>query len=111
MAILLFLRDATLITLYMVKKFIDNAAEPAIRPQGEGKYMSRVEMDASVNITSFLADQRDEAIDIQGNTALHVVIGDSEKTNDDIEQLVNASPHLMYMVNREGCSPLDQAIN
>ena len=30
---------------------------------------------------------------------------------DDIEQLVNASPHLMYMINREGCSPLDLAIN
>jgi hypothetical protein len=56
MAILLFLRDASLITLYMVRKFIDNAAEPVIRPQGEGKYMSRVEMDASVNISSFLAD-------------------------------------------------------
>jgi hypothetical protein len=56
MAILLFLRDASLITLYMSRKFIDNIAEPKIRPQGEGKYMSRVEMDASVNISSFLAD-------------------------------------------------------
>jgi len=64
MAILLFLRDATLVTLYMVRKFIDNAVEPTIRPQGEGKYRSRVEMDASVNISSFLADQKDEAVDI-----------------------------------------------
>ncbi len=56
MAILLFLRDVTLITLYFVKKFIDNSAEPLIRPQAEGKYMSRVEMDASINITAYLMD-------------------------------------------------------
>jgi hypothetical protein len=28
----LFLRDVTLITLYLVKKFIDNSSEPLIRP-------------------------------------------------------------------------------
>lgn len=32
MAVLLFLRDVTLITLYFVKKFIDHSAEPLIRP-------------------------------------------------------------------------------
>jgi hypothetical protein len=71
MSVLLFLRDVTLITLYFVKKFIDNSAEPLIRPQAEGKYMSRVEMDASINISAYLLDQRDEGLDEEGNNPLH----------------------------------------
>lgn len=71
MAILLFLRDVTLITLFFVKKFIDNSVEPLIRPQAEGKYMSRVEMDASINISAYLLDQRDEGLDEEGNNPLH----------------------------------------
>jgi len=56
MALLLFLRDVTLITLYFIKKFIDQSAEPMIRPQAEGKHMSRVEMEASTNITNYLLE-------------------------------------------------------
>lgn len=32
MSVLIFIRDATLITLFIVKKFIDQTAEPLIRP-------------------------------------------------------------------------------
>lgn len=58
MAILLFLRDVTLITLYIIKKFIDssNGEEPLIRPQAEGKYVTRIEMEAEANITAYLND-------------------------------------------------------
>lgn len=72
MSILLFIRDVSLITVYFIKKFIDHSAEPIIRPQTEGKYMSRVEMDASTNITNYLLEQKDECIDENGNTLLHI---------------------------------------
>ena len=71
MSVLIFLRDVTLITLYVIKKFIDQTADPLIRPQAEGKYMSRVEMDASTNITNYLLEQKEEGVDEEGNTSLH----------------------------------------
>jgi hypothetical protein len=58
MAILLFLRDVSLITLYLVRRFIDQQQSPIfIRPQTtEGKQRSRVDMDASVNINRYLLE-------------------------------------------------------
>jgi hypothetical protein len=91
MAILLFVRDATLITLYIIKKFIDNTGEPLIRPQAEGKHMSRIEMEASVNITNYLLDQKDSNIDELGNTALHEVTK-FDNPLDEVETQVYASP-------------------
>ena len=96
MSVLLFLRDATLITLYFVKKFIDHSAEPLIRPQAEGKYMSRVEMDASVNISAYLLDQRDEGLDEEGNNPLHQAV---KSVDGDIETLITQAPHLLYKIN------------
>lgn len=113
MAILLFLRDVSLITLYMIRRFIDQAEDPKIRPQTEGKvYMSRVEMDASVNISKYLLDQKEEGLDAQGNTILHQAIKNGEATSlEDIDQMIGLAPHLIYLMNREGCTPLDLAIN
>jgi hypothetical protein len=76
MSIMLFLRDITLITMYVIKRFIDNGGsqdEPLIRPLAEGKYVTRVEMDADANISGYLQDQRDENIDEIGNTSLHAL--------------------------------------
>jgi len=64
MSILLFLRDIAMITLYMAKKFIDQSSNPLIRPEVEGKYYSsKVDMEASVNISNYLLDQKDDAVD------------------------------------------------
>jgi len=71
MSVLIFVRDATLITLFIVKKFIDQSADPLIRPQAEGKNMSRVDLEASTNISNYLLDQKDESVDENGNTVLH----------------------------------------
>jgi len=87
MGILLFLRDAALITLYFTKKFIDHSAEPLIRPQVEGKYMSKVDMDASITINNYLLEQKDESLDPHGNTNLHQAV----RTHDlsELEQLIS----------------------
>ena len=53
-----------MITLYMTKKFIDQSSNPLIRPEVEGKYnSSKVDMEASVNISNYLLDQKDDAVD------------------------------------------------
>ena len=56
MSVLIFVRDATLITLFIARKFIDQSSDPLIRPQAEGKNMSRVELEASTNISNYLLD-------------------------------------------------------
>jgi ankyrin repeat protein len=68
-------------------------------------------MDASVNISNYLLDQKDESQDIQGNTLLHLEVANVEKTAEDVERMAANGPHLMYMVNSEGQTPLDVAIN
>lgn len=71
MSVLLFIRDASLITLFIAKKFIDDNADPLIRPQADGKYMNKIEMEASINISAYLLNQKDEGVDEEGNNPLH----------------------------------------
>lgn len=42
MSIMLFIKDVTLISLYLIRKFIDQSSNPAIRPKGVGKILSKV---------------------------------------------------------------------
>lgn len=109
MALLLFLRDVTLISIFFVKKFIDQTQEPLIRPQGAGRYMSRVEMEASTNISNYLLDQKDENIDEDGNTSLHQVT--KMEGLQEMDMAAFASPHMLFLINKEGCTPLCIAIN
>jgi hypothetical protein len=46
--------------------------------------MSRVEMEASTNLSNYLLDQKDESVDENGNTSLHE-LARYEGSLDDLE--------------------------
>jgi hypothetical protein len=53
-------------------------------------------MDASVNISAYLLDQRDEGLDEEGNNPLHQAV---KSQDGDIETLITQAPHLLYKIN------------
>ena len=67
-------------------------------------------MEASTNISNYLIDQKDVAIDENGNTSLHE-LAKHEGNLDELEAAVFNSPHLLFIINSDGCTPLDIAIN
>ena len=81
-SILLFIKDITLITMYVIRRFIDHSHDPKLRPSTEGKMISRIQREASMNIKSYLMDPNDEGIDEEGNTSIHQLT-----RNEDIYQL------------------------
>ena len=42
---------------------------------------------------------------------LHKEVAEVEKTVEEVERVAMNGPHMMYMVNTEGNTPLDVAIN
>lgn len=109
MSILLFIKDVTLITLFFIKKFIDQTQEPLIRPLAEGKVLSKIEMEATNNISNYIIDQKDISMDEEGNTSLHQLT--KFDALSDLETQVYQQPHLLFLLNKDGCTPLDLAIN
>ncbi len=66
-------------------------------------------MEASFNISAYLNDQKDEGIDNEGNTPLHQAVK-SEGFNE-METFITLSPHMLYLLNKSGCTPLCVSIN
>lgn len=60
--------------------------------------MSRVEMDASINISAYLLDQRDEGLDEEGNNALHQAAKSADGFSE-METLIGQAPHLLFKIN------------
>ena len=52
-------------------------------------------------------DPNDEGIDEQGNTTLHQMTQDLFL----LETQIDSMPHLLFMLNKHGLTPLDVAIN
>ncbi len=50
------MKDVTLITIYIIKRFIDHSEETLIRPRAEGRSISKLEIEASNNIMNYLID-------------------------------------------------------
>lgn len=57
-------------TIYAVRRFVDNAADPPMRPR-TGPSLSKIEMEAFVHIQSYLIDPHDDGVDADGNTTIH----------------------------------------
>ena len=62
--------------------------------------MSRVEMDASINISAYLLDQRDEGLDEEGNNPLHQAAKNGDGGFGEMETLIGQAPHLLYKINK-----------
>lgn len=65
-----FLKNLGLITIYTVRRYIDQTEDPCMRPR-TNLSMSRVEMEAFARIQSYLIDPHDDGADADGNTTIH----------------------------------------
>ena len=71
MSIFLLVKNAIVITVFIIKRFIDNFDKPTMRPATDGRGISKIERETSVNIKNYLMDPNDEGIDEDGNTSIH----------------------------------------
>ncbi len=109
MTILLFIKDATLLTLYMIRRFIDGASAPELRPKATGQIFRKVSRENALNIRNYLMDPNDGAVDEEGNTTMHQLTK-FEDVND-LQNQISSNPHMLFMLNKQGMTPLDIAIN
>jgi len=107
MTLLIFVKDVTLITVFTIRKYLEGKENPKMRPNpGSGQILA--DKDAFFNIRPYLLDPNDEGIDEEGNTSIHHLT----KFNDIslFEQQLLNQPQLLFMLNREGLTSLDVAV-
>lgn len=73
-----------MVTVYTIRRYIDNNADPAMRPRTSGINMTQVEVEAFSHIKSYLIDPHDDGVDEDGNTTVHQLIH-IKKDWDDFE--------------------------
>ena len=66
-----FTKNLATMTIFVIRKFIDGAEDPPMRPRTSAQKMSRVEMEAFSHIQSYLIDPHDDGVDPDGNTTVH----------------------------------------
>ena len=71
LAALMFAKNLSVMTIFIIRKFIDGAEDPPMRPRTSHKKMSKVEMEAFNHIQSYLIEPHDDGMDGDGNTTVH----------------------------------------
>jgi len=107
--VLMFVKNLTFITVFMIRKFIDNTADPPMRPYTGQLAMNKVEKEAFDHIQGYLIDPHDDGVDQEGNTTMHQLMKYEEDLDTFIDRMKDL-PHHLFMLNKEGHSPLDIAI-
>ena len=69
--IVMLIKNLSLLTVYVIRKFIDHTQDPPMRPQTSGTMMTKQEAEAFQHIRSYLIDPHDDGIDNEGNTTVH----------------------------------------
>ena len=68
---LMLAKNLGVMTIFAIRKFIDGAEDPPMRPRTSKLKMSRVEMEAFNHIQSYLIEPHDDGVDPDGNTTVH----------------------------------------
>lgn len=97
---LMFIKNLSVVTIFAIRKFIDGADDPPMRPR-TNKKMSRVEMEAFNHIQSYLIDPHDDGIDNEGNTTVHQLMRYESDWYAFVGQLSDL-PHHLFMLNKFG---------
>jgi len=71
LAAAMFTKNLGIVTIFAIRKFIDGAEDPPMRPRTSAQKMSRVELEAFSHIQSYLIDPHDDGVDPDGNTTVH----------------------------------------
>lgn len=109
MIIFVFIKDVALLTLFSIRKFIDNSSNPELRPKSISLVFSRINRETAMNIKSYLMDPVINGIDKEGNCSMHQLTKFEQL--QDLEDQISSSPHLLFLLNKNGLTPLDVAIN
>ena len=107
---LLFLKDLVLMIVFFTQRIFDGL-EVNMRPglvseaTPDGR---RAEREVYFNLRGYLQEPDAQQMDEEGNTTLH----QATKLDDAsyLETQVTKNPHLLFMLNKEGYTPLDVAI-
>ena len=70
-ASLMFAKNLTIFTIFIIRKFVDGTDDPPMRPRTAKQKFSRVEMEAFNHIQSYLIEPHDDGVDPDGNTTVH----------------------------------------
>jgi hypothetical protein len=106
--IAMFLKNLAIVTIYTVRRYVDNREDPPMRPR-TGVNLSKVELEAFVHMQSYLIDPHDDGCDADGNTSIHQLM----KLEPDwaaFEHQMSDYPHQLFMLNKMGQTPLDCTI-
>ena len=68
--IAMFLKNLAILTIYIVRRYVDNRDDPPMRPR-TGSNLSKVELEAFAHMQSYLIDPHDDGCDQNGNTSIH----------------------------------------
>jgi len=108
-SVILFAKDVTEITIYVIRKFIDNKDNPDMRPApSRAAAVKAAQRDIYLDITPYLLDPNDEGIDEDGNTSIHYLQKYDDLTNFDRQ--IKQQPHVLFMLNKAGLTSLDVSI-
>lgn len=74
LSVLMFVKNLSLIIVYVIRRFIDHREDPPMRPRTTGYNFSKVEKEAFAQIQGYLIDPHDDGVDNDGNTTVHQLL-------------------------------------
>ena len=80
--IIMLIKNLSLVTVYVIRRFIDNANDPEMRPKTNNTQLTKVEKEAFNHIRSYLIDPHDDGVDANGNTTVHQLIFEKPDWDD-----------------------------
>jgi hypothetical protein len=98
---LMLAKNLCVMTIFVIRKFIDGAEDPPMRPRTSKQKMSRVEMEAFNHIQSYLIEPHDDGVDPDGNTTVHQLMRYESDWFAFEAQLADL-PHHLFMLNKFG---------
>jgi hypothetical protein len=72
--IVMLVKNLSLLTVFVIRKFIDLSQDPPMRPKTSSTMMTKHEAEAFQHIRSYLIDPHDDGVDKEGNTTVHQLI-------------------------------------
>lgn len=105
-AITLFIKDSFQVLVFISHRVFDGV-ESTLRPSEE-ENRNRRDKNTYFNLRNYLNDPDDHMLDDDGNTSLHQATRLEEI--DILENQATVHPHMLFILNQMGMTPLDMAI-
>ena len=108
MSLFLLIKDVIIITLFIIRKYIEGRSDPKMRPALDSKSLTRIGRESTFNMKVYLMNANDDEIDEEGNTSIHCLSKFEDLSSYGGQ--VESQPHLLFMLNKAGFTPLDVAV-